>query len=460
MTIPPRRLGQLNVDQEFSFATRHIEVPAQEFIYREGVSAILLLSAALLALGWANSPWADYYYRFWQAELSFDLGFLHVGKDFHHWINDGLMALFFFLVGMEIKHELAHGYLSTRKQAFLPVIAALGGMIVPATLFLVLTHATPFAPGWGISMATDIAFAVGILSLLPGISSEAKVLLLALAIADDIGAIAVIAFFYSETIQIAPLVFGGALLLGVYGLRWARVRFAFPYVLLGILFWMAILKSGIHASIAGVVLAFMVSTRQTVSRSAFEERSAPILAEFRQSMREDNVSRADANLGALEALVVSTDSPIERLTRALHPWVAFVVLPLFAFANSGITFSASAVRASFQTTLFWGVVVGLVLGKPIGIFLFSWIAARTRLASLPNDMSFRELAGIGIVAGIGFTVSIFIAGLAYENLQLVNISKFAILVASTVAGICGYLWLRFSGRKTSTQRFSFYQKTA
>lgn len=442
MTIPARRLGQLNIRQEFSFATRHIEVPAQEFLYREGVSAILLLGSALFALTWANSPWANTYFRLWEAKVSFDFGFIHLDKSLHHWINDGLMTLFFFLVGMEIKHEVVHGYLSTVKRAMLPVIAALGGMILPALLFIGFTHGTPEMVGWGIPMATDIAFAVGILSLVPGISNEVKVFLLALAIVDDIGAILVIALFYSDSIHIGPLLFGAFLVVAIHGLRLGRVRFGFPYVLLGIFFWLSILKSGIHASVAGVILAFMVSTREAVSREAFEERSLPLLADFRESMREGNVSRADADLGALEALAVSTDPPIERLTRGLHPWVAFVVLPLFAFANSGITFSTTAIREAIHSPVLWGVALGLVVGKPLGIFLFSFAATRLRLAEMPSNASLKHLVGVGALAGIGFTVAIFISNLAYEVPSLVNTSKIAILAASLVAGVLGFVWLR------------------
>lgn len=444
MAVPARRLGQLSVDREYSPAARHVELPAQEFIFNQAVSAIFLLIAAVVALAWANSPWAEWYFRLWDAKVSFQFGIIHFDESLHHWINDGLMSLFFFLVGMEIKHEVIHGHLSSLKRAALPIVAALGGMLVPALIFYSINWGHGTTRGWGIPMATDIAFAVGILALVPGIAKELKVFLLALAIVDDLGAILVIAVFYTEQIHIVPLFIGALIIAAIELLRVAKVRFGFPYIVLGLLFWFLILESGIHATIAGVVLAFLVSTRAPFGRSLFEEKATPVFEEYRDALEAGDMNRADASLGAIEALAVSTDPPIERLTRALHPWVAFVVLPLFAFANSGVQFSSATISEAFKHPVLWGVSLGLILGKPIGIVLFSFVAKWASLTDLPVGVSPRQLAGAGILAGIGFTVAIFISDLAYSEEPLVNTAKTGILISSLLSGVVGYIWLHYS----------------
>lgn len=444
MPIPSRRRGQLEIHREYSAATRHVALPAQEFIYRQGVTGALLLVAAISALGWANSPWADVYFRLWDAKISFDLvGIVHLDKSLHHWINDGLMALFFFLVGMEIKGELTHGYLSSARKAALPVVAAVGGMVVPALIFVAFNSGTGAARGWGIPMATDIAFAIGVLALMPGIRHELKVFLLALAIVDDIGAILVIAFVYTETVHVLPLVIAVVVLAGIQALKTANVRFGFPYVLLGIAFWICVLKSGIHATLAGVILAFFVSNRRAISADAFEDRATTIMSEFRAALRDEDENRAELSLGAIEALARATDPPIERLTRDLHPWVGFIVLPLFALANSGVRLSASALQQAIGNPVLWGVVAGLVLGKPLGITLFSWVAGRIGIADIPPQTSWLELGGVGTLAGIGFTVAIFVSALAFPDEGTLNVAKTGVLAASAMAGILGsaILWL-------------------
>jgi NhaA family Na+:H+ antiporter len=443
MPIPPRRYGQLSINRDISFSTRLVELPAEEFIYRQGVAGILLLGAALLALAWANSPWASFYFGFWEAKFSFHFGFIHLNKSLHHWINDGLMTLFFFLVGMEIKHELVRGHLSSAKHAALPIIAAAGGMIIPASLFILLNWGSPTVSGWGVPMATDIAFAVGVMALLPGVSHQLKIFLLALAIVDDIGAILVIALFYSDTIRIAPLLLGTSLLVLIGGLRRAKVRFGFPYVLAGALFWLTILRSGIHATIAGVILAFTVSSQEEISKEEFEQRAQPLLDSLREANLRADVSAADADLGAIEALAIATDPPIERITRALQPWVSYVVMPLFAFANAGVTFSSQAMRDALTSSVFFGVLIGLVVGKPLGIAVFTWLSVRLHVTALPPSVRWPHIWGAGILAGIGFTVAIFIADLAFTTPEIVATAKIAILLGSLISGFAGYLLLRY-----------------
>lgn len=449
MPIPSRRLGELTISQQYSAATRYLELPAQEFIYMPGVSSMALLSAAVLALLIANSSWGDYYFRLWEARLSFDIGIVHLQKSLHHWINDGLMSIFFFLVGMEIKHEIMHGQLSSVRKAALPIFGALGGMIVPALIYAGLNRGTLGAHGWGIPMATDIAFAAGVMALVPGLSQQIKVFLLALAIVDDIGAIIVIAVFYSESISLIHLAGAFALLFCIWLVRRANVTYSFPYVLLGIAVWLLVLRSGVHATIAGVVLAFFVSSTSAFSPEKAEEQVTAIVRDFRAALHEGDRARAEANLGALETVAINSEAPIERIMRELHPWVAFVVLPLFAFANSGVVISTDSLRAAWSNPVLWGVVAGLILGKPVGIVLFSWVAAKLNLAELPPGAGLAQLIGTGMVAGIGFTVSIFIADLAFNDAQLVSAAKIGILLSSLLAGVLGFVFLILARRPKS-----------
>lgn len=444
MSIPARNRGTLDVTKARSLAVRAIELPVQKFIHTEGVSGWLLLAATVAALAWVNSPLRDSYFRLWDAEFSFDLGLLHLEKSLHHWINDALMAIFFFLVGMEIKHELVLGQLRTVRRAMLPVIAALGGMVVPALLYVGFNGGTAAVRGWGIPMATDIAFALGVLAMVRGVPIQIKVFLLAIAIVDDIGAIIVIALFYSESVSLWPLLIGGLLLLAIWGLRSAGVQFEFPYILLGVLFWVAVLKSGVHATIAGVILGMMVKSRPLITMDGFADQAPEVLGEFDEARRSGDVEEADAKLGVLESLASLTEAPIERLTRKLHSWVAFVVLPLFALSNAGVIISAESLRAAVASPVSWGIATGLLLGKPIGIFGFTWLAVKSRLAELPSDFRWKLVAGVGVLAGIGFTVSIFITGLAFEENESLSAAKIAILAASVTAGVVGYLLVRGS----------------
>lgn len=444
MSLPARDRGKLRASKKHSLAVRKLQEPVQAFIHTQGSSGFLLVLAAACALAWANSPLAGSYSRLWDATISFDLGPLHLAKSLHHWINDGLMAIFFFLVGMEIKHELVDGELRTLRKASMPAIAALGGMIIPALIFVALNFQGNGLHGWAIPMATDIAFALGVLALVPGIPDSLKVFLLALAIVDDIGAIAVIAVFYTEAIHWVPLSMGVIVVGVIWSLRRVRMRLAFPYVLFGLLFWFCILKSGIHATIAGVILGFMVSSKPVYTREKFQREASRLMREFEPAVSRHDNDQADAILGELETLTISTESPLERLIRQLHPWVSFLVIPLFALSNAGVVVSNDSVRAALASPIAWGVFAGLLLGKPLGVLLFSWLGVRFKVGQLPQGVGWRSLIGVGVLAGIGFTVSIFVAELAYDNQQAVNVSKFAILCASFAAGVLGYLLLRSS----------------
>ncbi len=438
MGIPPRTLGALRVKVRGSLVTRALVLPVQQFIHIQGLSSILLLAAAIAALVWANSPWQASYHHVWEVELAFS----RVRLPIHDWINDALMAIFFFLVGMEIKHELVHGELADRRRAALPVMAALGGMVVPALLYVALNYRQPGQHGWGIPMATDIAFSLGVLGMVKGIPQELKVFLLTLAIADDIGAIAVIAVFYSGSLDIGALVFA-VVLLGMI-LLVMRLGISQPilYFVLAVGVWVAFLRSGIHATIAGVILGFIVPTTAPLSLDEFQQMVPDIARSYRKATADGDVATAKNILGALETLVANTESAAERLTREWNDWVSYLFLPLFALANAGVTFSWDVTRSLLTSHIAWGVVAGLVVGKPLGIFAASWLAVRWRLAELPQDVTWRMLTAVGALAGIGFTVSVFISSLAFDDALHLAQAKAAVLAASVAAGIIGYSALR------------------
>jgi Na+:H+ antiporter, NhaA family len=438
MGIPHRTYGALQVRLRESLITRTLVLPIQEFIHIQGISSILLLAAAIAALVWANSPWRDSYHHVWELELTLS----RIQLPVHAWINDALMAIFFFLVGMEIKHEIVHGELADIRKASLPIFGALGGMIVPALLFLAVNHGGPGQHGWGVPMATDIAFSLGVLGMVKGIPSELKIFLLTLAIADDIGAIIVIAFFYTGTIRVQALFVGVFILLVMYVVHRLGISRAMVYVVLGGLFWVAILRSGIHATIAGVILGFTIPTTPTLSLQHFEEIGADMMQRFRAAQAEGDLPTANRLLGSFEHLLHATESASERATRKLNDWVSFVVLPLFALSNAGVTFSGGAVKELLVSRIAWGIVLGLVIGKPIGVVGLSKLAVKLGLARLPNGVTWLQMAAVGTLAGIGFTVSIFISSLAFRDPTYLMEAKTAVLVASVLAGVAGYFALR------------------
>ena len=438
MAIPYRTYGAMQMRLRESLITRTLVMPIQEFIHIQGISSVVLLGAAIIALIWANSPWHSSYHHVWEMELQ--LGKLQL--PIHAWINDALMALFFFLVGMEIKHEIVHGELSDIRKASLPIFAALGGMIIPALVYMALNYGTPGQHGWGVPMATDIAFSLGLLGLVKGIPSELKVFLLTLAIADDIGSIIVIAFFYTDTLRAKALIFGAFFLLVLYVLRRIGVLRTMPYVVLGILFWVAILRSGIHATIAGVILGFMVPTDPRLSLDQFQEIGTDMIRRFRTAKGDGDLATANRLLGSFESLLYATEAASERATRKLNDWVSFVVLPLFALSNAGVTFSAGAISGLLSSRIAWGIVLGLVIGKPLGIVGFSILAVKTGIARLPKGVNWLQMLAVGILAGIGFTVSIFISSLAFDDPAHLIEAKTAVLVATLIAGVAGYFALK------------------
>ncbi|MGH9588650.1 MAG: Na+/H+ antiporter NhaA [Acidobacteriaceae bacterium] len=421
-----------------SLIARAVRLPVQEFIHTQGVSSAVLLLAAVVALVWANSPWRQSYHQTWHTVVT--LSGLRLSLD--AWINDAMMAVFFFLMGMEIKQEIVHGELSTFRRAALPVFAALGGMIAPALIYTAFNYGQPTAHGWGIPMATDIAFSLGVLALIKGIPSELKVFLLTLAIADDIGAIIVIAFAYTSALHWHYLLIAAALIAIILICR--RIGFGRQvfYTIIGVLVWFAVLRSGVHPTIAGVILGLLMPATSSVSLEEFRDLSTDTIEEFREAHSAGDTARANRLLGALDYLVRNTESPAERVTRKLNDWVAFLVLPLFALANAGVAFSAEGWRSFAHSPVAWGIVLGLVAGKPIGILATCWLTTKLGIAQIPPSIRWRQLACVAVLAGIGFTVSLFIGGLSFTGAAPLNASKIAILVASLVSGSAGFVLLK------------------
>jgi Na+:H+ antiporter, NhaA family len=404
--------------------------------------------AAVCALIWANSPWSASYVRLWQTQVSLAFGPLVIDKPLLLWINDGLMAVFFFLVGLEIKREILVGELASIRKATLPIVAAIGGMVVPALVFAAFNASGAGSRGWGIPMATDIAFALGVLSLLgPRVPIALKVFLAAVAIVDDIGAVLVIAIFYSEQIKWALVGAGFAILAGLLAINRMGVRNPAFYVIPGVALWVLFLKSGVHATVAGVLLAMTIPTRVHLVPADFEKEANDALEEFgkagkghdRAIMSEDQ----QAAVHALEEACERAQMPLQRIEHALHPVVSFFIMPLFALANAGLVIDSNAAGGLGQPVGL-GVLVGLVVGKPVGILLASWMAVKAGVASLPSRVGWRQMLGVGVLAGIGFTMSLFINDLAFAHSAQASAAKLSILAASVIAGLAGYLLLRRS----------------
>jgi NhaA family Na+:H+ antiporter len=416
--------------------------PFQEFAHTEASGGILLMISAVIALIWANSPWAESYTSIWATHLTVGVGDFLLDKPLVLWINDGLMAIFFFVVGLEIKREILAGELSSPRRAALPIAAAIGGMVVPAALYLAVAAGTEGARGWGIPMATDIAFALGILSLAGrSVPIGLKVFLTALAIVDDMGAVLVIALFYTESIATSYLVIAGVGILVLVIANVVGVRGAIVYALVGIVVWVAFLKSGVHATIAGVLLAMTIPSRTRIDEDEFLEGGRSLLDEFESAGDAGDIEGRHTAVHSLEETCERVQTPLHRLEYGLHPWVAFAIMPIFALANAGVALDAG-VGEALASPVFLGIVLGLVLGKQIGVMLFSWIVVRAGIAGLPEGVTWRQIYGAGWLAGVGFTMSLFVTGLAFSDPDLVSEAKMGILAASLVSGIVGYLLLR------------------
>jgi Na+:H+ antiporter, NhaA family len=420
--------------------------PFQDFAHKQSSGGLLLIAATVVALVWANSPWGESYAALWQTNLTVGLGEFSLTKDLTHWINDGLMAVFFLVVGLEIKREVLVGELSSVRGATLPIAAAVGGAVVPALIYLAINAGTEGSAGWGIPMATDIAFALGVLALLGQRAPVAlKVFLTALAIVDDIVAVMVIAFFYTSEISWGALGVGAVFLTALVVANLIGVGRTLVYALLGIGLWLCFLLSGVHATIAGVLLALTVPAISFINPGAFLERSRYVLDRFEQAGEKgENVLTNEERLAALHALNHATyklEPPLHELEHTLHPWVVFAIMPLFALANAGLPLGGGFVEA-LTSPVSLGIVLGLVLGKQMGVTLFAWLAVKSGLSELPAGIGWRHVYGASWLAGIGFTMSLFISDLAFSDGSLVEAAKLGILSASLIAGVVGWTILR------------------
>ncbi|MEZ5284609.1 MAG: Na+/H+ antiporter NhaA [Vicinamibacterales bacterium] len=421
---------------------RAILLPAQRYVHTSQTGGLVLMASAAVALLVANSPLAPFYEALWDAHLIVDLRVVRFDMDVAHWINDGLMTLFFLVVGLEVKREIAAGELSSARKAALPAFAALGGMVVPAGAYLLMAGAAA-ARGWGVPVATDIAFALGVLALAGRrVPVEARTLLLALAAVDDIGGILVIGLFYSSEIAWLPLVLFG-LLVGVAGtLNALGIRHLFLYMATGVAAWAALMLSGIHPTLAGVVFGLLAPARPDFEVARFARQGRSLIDRLDRHARDENLPAAASVLGEIEELTRGTEPPVERIERVIHPWVSFFVLPLFALANAGLPLSGESLQEALESPAAHGVALALLVGKPIGVFGASWLAVRTGLAQLPESVGWAHVAGLALLAGIGFTVSLFIAELAFGAGSAGEAARIAILAASVLSAAAGYVWLR------------------
>lgn len=418
----------------------------QRFFQTEALGGIVLVICGIAALIAANSPLAEVYEALWHAPLVVSIGGAALSLTFHQFINDGLMAVFFLLVGLEIKRELVAGELSSFRHATLPIAGAIGGMVVPAAIYSLWNIGSPDIRGWGIPMATDIAFALGTLSLIaPRAPTGAKVFLAALAIVDDMGAVLVIALFYTSTIAWGALAAAGVILAALIALNLSRVRMLTPYLVLGVALWFFLHESGVHATIAGVLLAFTIPTRTKINAMEFSQKARSLLDEFDRTETGDYLvitSKGQQEaLYAIERASEEVTAPLLRLEHGLHNVSAFLVMPLFAFANAGVHFAGSAPDFSIAV----GVIMGLVIGKPLGIMAASYAAVAMGRAALPSQVTWGTLNGCAWLGGIGFTMSLFIAGLAFGPTPQLDAAKVGILAASVLAAAGAVIFLRAAG---------------
>jgi Na+:H+ antiporter, NhaA family len=419
----------------------------QRFFRTETLGGPVLLGFGLAALAIANSPLAPAYNHLWEIPLTLGIAPYELSLTLHAWINDGLMAVFFLLVGLEIKRELLAGELSSAQQAALPIACAIGGMVVPAAIYLIFNFRGPGAHGWGIPMATDIAFALGALNLIaPRAPIGAKVLLTALAIVDDLGAVLVIAVFYSETIVWSALAGAALTLLVLIALNVSGVRHLWPYLLAGVVLWYFVHDSGVHATIAGVALAFTIPTHTRMNAKEFSREARSLLDEFDRIETGDLLvltsKGQQETLFAFQRASKRVTAPVLRLEHSLHNFSAFVVMPLFAFANAGVKIDLSVQHAEIGL----GILAGLMFGKPLGIMIAALAAVKIGIAKLPQAVNWSSLLGYAFFAGIGFTMSLFVAMLAFEDTPLVDAAKRGIIAGSLLAGVAGGVMLRAAGR--------------
>ncbi|WP_297433716.1 Na+/H+ antiporter NhaA [Sulfurimonas sp.] len=425
-----------------------VATPLEHFIHAQTTTGIVLIFMTIVALILANSPLHDVYEQIFHLTISLNVGSWKLSHSIHHWINDGLMAIFFFLIGLEIKRNILVGELSNIKVAILPILAALGGMVVPALIYIAINHGLPSQNGWGIPMATDIAFAISALVLLGNrVSPSLVTFLIALAIVDDLGAVVVIALFYTEQIHFLPLLLAGGSFLIMVAFNRFGIHAILPYLLVGMFLWFFMLESGVHATIAGVIAAMAIPSKPKETPDDFSSHMRNSLDEYDNYPVATDYSlheKQKAVLINMSERIESIQSPSARLEQALHLPVSLIVIPLFALANAGISIDFTHIDEAIVEPIALGIIVGLVLGKVLGIAGVAFIATKLGIAKLPEGSTMNQVFGVALLGGIGFTMSIFVAELAfYGNASAIFQAKIGILAASLFAGILGFIWLRF-----------------
>ncbi|HEY8403564.1 MAG TPA: Na+/H+ antiporter NhaA [Flavobacteriales bacterium] len=432
--------------------------PVNRFISKSSTGGLVLILSAVFAIILANSPWSHWYHEIWHYPVSLTFGDdINLSMSLHHWINDGLMAIFFFVIGLELKREIVAGELSNPRNAILPIVAGIGGMVFPALIYTYFNQGQESMNGWGIPMATDLAFALGILYLLGDrIPASLKIFLTAFAIVDDLGSVLVIALFYTSEISMQNLGIGLSFLAAMILSNWLGVRNMFYYGLLGIGgVWLFFLLSGVHATIAAILAAFAIPASTKINEKYFIDKMKHYLEKFRKSDIDDSVPTLTSEqlhlLDDMESLTHKAMTPLQKLEHEMHPIVAFVVMPIFALANAGVTFSSNfMVDATSSVAL--GVAVGLIVGKMIGIFGVPALMVRLKLVSIPTGTNYKFLFGLGMLSAIGFTMSLFINDLAFTPLgeigkNYITQAKIGIIIASVIGGFSGYFFLRSVGKK-------------
>ncbi len=428
--------------------------PLEDFIHRQTTSGVLLMLCAVSALYLANSQWNESYHHLLEMPFTIGVEGFQLSKSLHHWINDGLMALFFFVIGLELKREILVGELADPRQAMLPLIAAMGGMVMPVLIYIGINPSGHAFDGWGVPMATDIAFALGALALLGNrVPKNLLTFLVALAIVDDLGAVMVIALFYTETLNFIALTTAGAVLAILVTLNLGGIRHTLPYILLGGVLWIAMLKSGVHATLAGIILAFTIPMRPKYDPLRFLSQVNAMVERIKRAYtREENILKNEELRNRVQSLgegVQLIQAPAQILEHKMHLPSAYIVVPIFSLANAGIPIDWATFGDIATHPISMGIASGLVIGKLIGIAGFSWVAVKLGLASLPQGLNFKHIAGVGLMGGIGFTMSIFIAELGFaHHAEDLLIAKTGILLASALAGVSGFLWLYFTSEKT------------
>lgn len=435
------------IKNEAKKITQIIADPFERFLKLQSSGGLLLILATAIAMLWSNSDYSASYFSLWEQHLSIGYGSFTFSRSLHWWINDGLMTIFFFVVGLEIKREVLAGKLSTAKDAAFPMAAAIGGMLFPVIIFLLIVGKGESAHGWGVPMATDIAFALGVLSLLgKKVPLSLKVFLTALAIVDDIGALFIIALFYSHEIHWFYLQLAGGLFVLLLVFNYFNLRIIYVYLMVGFVIWYFFVESGIHPTIAGVLLALTIPASRKIRMQSFIERAKSGLNKFQKAKWPDsNVALTNQQTNALETIkesLTKVQSPIYVLENSLGDFVSKLAMPIFALANASIVFGEGNIDLFNKATL--GVVIALLLGKVCGISLFSWLSVKLGWAKLPSNVTWTQIIGVGILAGIGFTMSLFIANLAFTDISLINQFKIGVFIASFLAGLIGFIVIKRS----------------